>query len=290
VEQAVQDNGRRQALAARRRLFEGTVLVEQVIEAAGVATAVWMGGDGQPLVLLHGQGGSALAWLPNVDQLASRYRVVIPDLPGLGESTFTGDVDENRAVDWLEGLIEATVDTPPVVVGLSLGGSIGIRHALRHPAAIDRLVLADSGSLAPFRPDPRLIPPMLRLMRRPSRPNLERFFRQTVFDFEGFKSRMGSQWDDWARYGLERTSTPEVRQANQLMLRRIGIPRVPDADLATIQVPVTLIWGAHDRVMKPGIARRASQHFGWPLHMLAEAGHVSAWDRPEAFAAAVMAG
>ena len=54
-------------------------------------------------------------------------------------------------------------------------------------------------------------------------------------------------------------------------------------------MPTSLIWGRHDRVMRLRIAEAASARYGWPLHVIEDAGHFSAADQPEAFRAALQA-
>jgi hypothetical protein len=83
-----------------------------------VSTAVLEGGDGPPVVLLHGQGGWAGMWLPVVPELLQTHRVVAPDLPGLGASEVPdGPPDAARVLAWLGALIQRTCPTPPALVG-----------------------------------------------------------------------------------------------------------------------------------------------------------------------------
>lgn len=274
--------------AVRRRLLDGLPVSERTIDLDGVSTRVVEGGEGDPLVLLHGQGGAALAWLLNIGDLAADHRVIVPDLPGLGESVVaTGELDADRVVSWLHALLAATCDGRPTVAGASLGGSIGARFAIAHPGAARRIVLVGSGSLAPFRPDPRLLGALVRVSARPTERNIERFFRHTFVDLDRFIARMGVKWPLFIAYGRERNATPAVRAANRALVRRVGTRRIPDADLERIEAPVTLIWGRHDRAMKLAGAESASARFGWPLHVLDDCGHAISMDQPDAFVAAV---
>lgn len=284
----VEESADRQTL--RRRLLEGLPVTERTIEVDGVSTRVVEGGDGAPVVLLHGQSGSALAWLPNIDALASSHHVIAPDLPGLGESVVkTGELDADRAVSWLHGLVEAACDEPPTLVGLSLGGSIAARFGIRHPGAARRIVLVDSGSLGPFRPDLRIIPALVRVSVRPTPRNIERLFRYTFVDLDRFTARLGDKWPLFIAYGSDRLTTASVQAANRTLLRSVGTPRIADTDLDEIVDPVTLIWGRDDRVMKLRIAESGHTRFGWPLHVLDACGHASNMDQPDAFVDALQA-
>jgi pimeloyl-ACP methyl ester carboxylesterase len=77
------------ALQGRDRLLEGLPVVERRLDLAGISTPILEGGQGPPLVLLHGPGEHALKWLRVLPDLVRRHRVVAPDLPGHGASTVT---------------------------------------------------------------------------------------------------------------------------------------------------------------------------------------------------------
>jgi len=81
---------------------------------------------------------------------------------------------------------------------------------------------------------------------------------------------------------------PSVRAANRRMLRELGTKTIPPEDLARIAVPTALVWGRHDRVMRLRIAEEASARYGWPLHVVEDAGHFAV-EQPEAFRGALRA-
>jgi pimeloyl-ACP methyl ester carboxylesterase len=104
------------------RLLEGLPVTDRRLELAGTSTPVLEGGDGPPLVLLHGVGGFAEEWGRVIPRLVGSHRVVVPDLPGLGRSQArAGRLDAASVVDWLRHVIEQTCSEPPTLVGHSLG-------------------------------------------------------------------------------------------------------------------------------------------------------------------------
>ena len=118
-------SGRMSGDDARRRLLAGAPVTERRLDLAGVSTAVLEGGDGPPVVLLHGQNGWSGMWLPVIADLVTTHRVVAPDLPGLGASVVPdGPPDAARVLAWLGELIQRTC--PGVMNGLPLV----IRHTL----------------------------------------------------------------------------------------------------------------------------------------------------------------
>jgi pimeloyl-ACP methyl ester carboxylesterase len=285
------EDGSRRAIGddARQRVLAGAPVTEQRWDLAGVSTAVLEAGQGPPVVLLHGQGGWAGMWLPVIPELTKAHRVLAPDLPGLGASEVPdGPPDADRVLAWLGALVQRTCPAPPTLVGASLGASIAARFAIAHPDRLSRLVLVGAGSLGRFRPTPGLVFAMVRFIARPTQRTQQRFLRQVAVDPARVRALMGERWETSQAYNLDRARTPSVRAANRRMLRELGTKTIPPEDLARIAVPTSLIWGRHDRVMRLRIAEEASARYGWPLHVIEDAGHFT-MEQPEAFRAALWA-
>jgi len=289
-QQIVRDNGRRGiGDDARRTVLAGAPVTERRLDLHGVSTAVLEAGDGPPVVLLHGQGGWAGMWLSVIPELMRTSRVVAPDLPGLGASQVPdGPPDAAGVLAWLGELIQRTCPTPPTLVGASLGASIAARFAIAHPDQVSRLVLIGAGSLGRFRPAPGVALAMIRFIARPSERTQQGFMRQVAMDPARVRALMGQRWEASQAYYLDRARTPSVRAANRRLLRELGTRAIPPRELAQITVPTSLIWGRHDRVMRLRIAEAASARYGWPLHVIENAGHFS-MEQPEPFRAALWA-
>ena len=287
-QQTMEDGSRRTGGEdARRRLLAGAPVTERRLDLAGVSTAVLEGGDGPPVVLLHGQGGWSGMWLPVVGELVATHRVVAPDLPGLGASQVPGGPPDAAGVlAWHGELIQRTCPSPPALVGASLGASIAARFVIAHPDRVSRLVLVDAGSLGRFRPAPGVVLAMIRFIARPNERTHRGFLRQVAVDPARVRALMGDRWEVSQAYNLDRARTPSVRAANRRLLRELGTKPIPPQELARIAVPTSLIWGRHDRVMRLRIAERASARYGWPLHVVEDAGHFTL-EQPEASLAAL---
>jgi pimeloyl-ACP methyl ester carboxylesterase len=286
-QQIVEDSRRAIGDDARQRVLAGAPVTERRLELAGVSTAVLEAGQGPPVVLLHGQGGWSGMWLPVIAELVRTHRVVAPDLPGLGASEVPdGPPDAERVLAWIDALIQRTCPEPPALVGASLGASIAARFAIAHPDRLSRLVLMGAGSLGRFRPAPSVVLALLRFIARPSERTQRGFFRRVAVDPARVRALMGDRWEASQAYSLDRARTPRVRAANRRMLRDLGIPQISPEDLARIAVPTALIWGRYDRVMRLRIAEAASARYGWPLHVIEDAGHFTL-EQPEASLAAL---
>jgi pimeloyl-ACP methyl ester carboxylesterase len=121
------------------------------VTPAGGGSMVWRSwGEGPPLVLLHGASGSWTHWIRNIVPLAARFRVLVPDMPGFGDSDTP---PEPHTADGLADLLAASLDVmlpPPTrfdVAGFSFGGIIGGLVAARLGRRVSTLVLLGSGGL-----------------------------------------------------------------------------------------------------------------------------------------------
>ena len=275
---------------ARERLLAGIPVSERRLPLAGVSTAVLEGGDGPPVVLLHGPGEFAAAWLPVLPELVRTNRVIAPDLPGHGATgTPDGALDADRVLRWLGELIEHTCPAPPVLVGRVVGGAIGARFAADHGARLDRLVLVDTLGLTPFEPAPRFGLALHRFLAQPTAGTYDRFMEFCTFDLDRVREELGQRWAPYATYAVELAGTPSVQAAMGGLIGQFAAAPIPPADLARIDVPTTLIWGRHDLATPLRIAEVAGARYGWPLHVIEGAGDDPPLDQPDAFLDALRA-
>lgn len=114
------------------------------------ALAVVDEGVGEPIVLLHGFPLDHTMWRHQVEFLASRYRVIVPDLRGFGQSDGGLEVLTMEAcADDVARLLEHLEITQPVtLVGLSMGGYVAFQFWRRYAQRLRRLVLCDTRSVA----------------------------------------------------------------------------------------------------------------------------------------------
>ncbi len=109
-------------------------------------------GSGEPLLLLHGLGSSGADWGFQTAVLESRFRLIVPDLPGCGLSA---PLPRGYGIEDLAHSMWSLLDGLGVprssIVGFSLGGAVGLEMALQRPAAVPRLALINS--LATYRID-----------------------------------------------------------------------------------------------------------------------------------------
>ncbi|KPI22211.1 hypothetical protein OK074_1049 [Actinobacteria bacterium OK074] len=104
----------------------------RVTEIRGTLAVHDHGGDGPPLVLLHGARSTLAAWSGVAPLLVDRHRVLAVDLRGHGRSP-SGTWDFPRVLGDIEDVLDAHGIPDALPVGHSLGGMIAVRYALAHP-------------------------------------------------------------------------------------------------------------------------------------------------------------
>jgi 2-hydroxymuconate-semialdehyde hydrolase len=275
--------------AARDRLIEGLPVQARRADVDGIETYIAEGGDGPPLVLLHGgiEGGGAY-WAPVIPRLALSHRLVVPDVPGLGESDpTTTRLDETAFASWFSELLRVTCNEPPIVVSHSLVGALAARFASARDAGLRRLVLYGCPAVGPYRLPPGLVVAAIRSDLRPTQHNLDRFTRWPFLDVDRTRRSDPEWYGAFFAYLLARSRVPHIKRTMRHLIRTCT-RQIPDAELRRIATPTTLLWGRHDRMVRLRVGESASGRFGWPLHVIDDAGHVPHMERPDEFLAALL--
>jgi pimeloyl-ACP methyl ester carboxylesterase len=134
-------NAARKAMAAH--------LEKKAVQAGDTQWSYYEGGEGPTIVLLHGFDSRKEVWLPLAKLLTPHFHLVIPDLPGWGESSrvaggnYDIDAQAARLGDFMQALGLGRV----LLVGHSMGGAIAGVYAAEHPEHVGELALLDSFGL-----------------------------------------------------------------------------------------------------------------------------------------------
>jgi 4,5:9,10-diseco-3-hydroxy-5,9,17-trioxoandrosta-1(10),2-diene-4-oate hydrolase len=239
-------------------------------------------------VLLHGGGPGASSWSnfgKTMPVLAKRFRVLMMDLPGYGQSAarpVTGHFF-TVAAQALAGLLDALSVEKVHLIGNSLGGGAALRFALDYPDRVGRLVLMGPGGLTlnVFAPDPtegvrRLIefgaPP------GPSRDKMAAFLRTMVYDQRLITDELIDE-----RFAVARQ--PEALAAMVAMGSSFFGEHADDGMLwreaHRVKHEVLLVWGREDRVNPlDGALIALKQLKRAQLHVFGGCGH---WAQLEKF-------
>jgi pimeloyl-ACP methyl ester carboxylesterase len=102
-------------------------------------------GHGTPLILLHGYAETSLMWRPIIPQLAQRFTVIAPDLPGIGDSDIPKDgLDMKSAAIRIHDLAKSLGVQKAEVVGHDIGLMVAYAYAAQFPSEVTKLVLMDA--------------------------------------------------------------------------------------------------------------------------------------------------
>jgi len=103
------------------------------------------GGKGEPLIIVHGGGDGASAWMKNGIVLSRKFTIYVPDMPGFGTSqSMEGAYSIPDMVDFIDSFASAMGLESFYLMGHSLGGGIALHYTLKHPMKIRKLVLVSS--------------------------------------------------------------------------------------------------------------------------------------------------
>jgi len=246
--------------------------------------AYWVSGPRRApvVVLLHGATLDHQAWDDQVDGLARRYRVVVPDLRGHGESLLDEVFRFDDAVDDIAALLdEVDTGTPVVLGGLSLGGNIAQEIVYRDPGRVDALVVADSTCNTAAR-HPLAAPLTIATLSAMALSGRERFMQRAA--------AVTSPRDDVRRYVLEANDDRTSAEVVQILASLLNDGLHPEPAYR-LPVPTLLLVGADDRVgdIVAGGAEWAARDPLVEHVVIPGAGHASNQDNPAAFTAAVAA-
>lgn len=262
-------------LATRRYPFEiFAFLTRRKLAKAGLQRkqlddlVYWTGGLGkETLVLVHGTNDQAGTWSPVVPELVKRYRLIIPDLPGHGESApASGPLDMQKIVDGFTRILAAAGDAQLLLAGNSMGGWVVMLYALAHPQKVTHLVLEASGGMSWDTTRLPLVPQ--------TREEAARAMRAVL----GPDARLPPDYvlDAMVRRGPT-TAMKRLLQSNVL-------PFILDHRLGHLTTPVTMIWGDNDGVLPVDYARVfQSRIANAELHIIEDCGHIPHRQKPDQF-------
>jgi pimeloyl-ACP methyl ester carboxylesterase len=246
----------------------------------GARCRVLEAGSGMPVVFFHGAGG-LLADNPFLDQLAARYHVFAPELPGYGEST--GEELLEDMLDFtLHGwdVVEALGLTRPHLVGHSMGGMIAAEMAAVAPHDLDRLALvAAAGLWIEEHPIPdifALLPGQLveLLFQDPDKGQALLTGGVDFSDMEAFKAFYLGQQRRLAMAGKILFPIPNRRVSKRLY---------------RVTAKTLVLWGEADRLIVPAYAQRWARLIpGAAVQMIPDAGHMLPYEQPQALVDALV--
>lgn len=231
--------------------------------------------DGEPWLLLHGLGSTALAWAPVLRHLRREVRMVVPELSELGGSTFPdGALGIRESAEVLAELCRRLLPGGPVTVaGISLGGWMAVRLALARPELVARLLLVNAGGYR--EQDWQSVEAQVRVATVDDVARLyDSLFVSVPWVFRLSRPAFLAAYTSRAvRSILDGTSEDDA---------------FDDRDLARIECPAGLVWSAHDGLFPLEVAKRMAAALPrGHVDVIHRAGHAVHFERPAALLAAI---
>jgi pimeloyl-ACP methyl ester carboxylesterase len=245
-------------------------------------------GQGRPVILIHGFGGSMWQWEHQQIPLSSEFRVITPDLIGSGLSD-KPDIEyrPDQMLDYFLAFMDALDIRQAALVGNSMGAGLAIGMAVAHPDRVSRVVLIDG---LPAHVRERLTSPSIQRALDTRAPSWLASFGNWLFGGLMIESVLKEIVHDPALL------TPAVLERSDRNRRRPGLmaPLMTVRDtlplwesgfarrIGDVRHPTLILWGVEDRVFPLPVGEELQRMIaGSVLVRIPNAGHIPQWERPD---------
>ena len=255
------------------------------IDLNGKSTHYIEKGEGEPVILLHGFFFDSTLWTRNMDALAEKFKVYVPDFWGFGFST-REPLDYGYplfARQVLEFMDELGIERASLV-GQSMGGGTSILFCVEHRERIDKLLLVDPAGI------PNPLPLTGKFLNLPGvgelimglSTNMVRMKNLCDFWVCNPETITDSLFDEVTRFQKVKGTTGVLLS----ILRKQFFDKLSDDihRLARMDSPVMLVWGREDRAVPLQCGEQMHEILkGSRMEIVDEAGHVPNLERPQEF-------
>jgi pimeloyl-ACP methyl ester carboxylesterase len=275
----------------------------RTVDLDGPVHYIDFGGEGKPLLMIHGLTGSALNWTAVGPEFAKHHHTVAIDLAGSGQTPlFHRSAALGANTSLVHDFIEQVIAEPVILMGNSMGGHIAILEAADHPRSVDALVLVD-----PAIPGARVMRPEADLLgvaaalsipgglaeflvdRRAKELGAEQLVKRIIAVVAADPARIDSAMIEThvqltrERANLGRQNSRAFLQATRSLGLRMADPRFW-TKIKKVKAPTLVVHGELDRLIPVAAARAlARRRPDWTLEVLEGVGHVPMMETPELF-------
>ncbi len=260
-------------------------LEERFRTVRGARIRFFTGGEGPPLLLLHGLGGAAWNFAELVP-LLDGCRLLVPDLPGHGGSAPLPAATISGFADVVAGLLEE----PTLVLGHSMGGVVALRLAERRPELVSGLVLAAPAGITSSTRVSQVTIALIGLLQpgRVAGRFVDRIggsvrLRRLVFGI--LEVANADALSERAVHGFLRASRLHTDAIGAGLALTRDDPR---AFIERVRCPALVLFGARDRQVPLEDGFEYARLLGAPLRLIADCGHLLIGERPDVCARAVL--
>jgi pimeloyl-ACP methyl ester carboxylesterase len=260
--------------------------------AGGIRTRCLHAGSGEPLILLHGMGGHAEAYLKNIMPIASRFHVYAIDMVGHG---FTDKPAIGYAVpdfvNHVANFIDAIGAGKVHLQGESLGGWVAALMGIDHPEKVRSVILNTNAGLQLTEKPPEVEANAVERLRNLTKeaaavPTRESVQRRLDWLFLNPKKSVTEELVE-IRYRIY--SQPETQKVMPTIIENMtGPSRQPymltRERLSKIKAPTMIVWTRHNPTTPWQVGQMAHEIIkGSTFHVMEDCGHWPQWEQPEEF-------
>ena len=224
------------------------------------------GGEGPPLVFVHGLGAESLNWVPAMLDMRHQFHVYAIDLLGHGD---TEKPDIAYSIEQQSDMLRQFLATQNIqsadLVGVSMGGWVVLKLTVEHPEVVNRLVVADAAGLE-FQTDI----------------TVKTFLPSNLDELKTFMALLTPR-DFHPPYPIERDFLNQVAE-NAWITRRIfdsflTYQDVLDGKLQGVHVPVLIIWGKEEKLIPLAVGEEMKQQIpNASLLLCSDSGHLAVFE------------
>jgi len=229
----------------------------------------WVGGEGKPLILVHGAGADGQSFLSIMPNLAKNYRVYAIDLPGFGDSDKPSEPDYSTRFQAMQlyNFAKTLQIEKAYVLGLCMGGNVTLTFAHNWPERVEKMILVNG----PFIYDQKLYKLDFSFFDNPQNIEEIRYF---------FDNSNVPEYPDFILRDILR-----IFQEQSWILQRVTGTIFTEAEswnrdkFSKLKMPVLLLWGKKDFAFPEEVGKRT--HRALPNSVFisfAECKHLEAGD------------
>lgn len=244
------------------------------------------GGAGEPIILLHGFGGNKDNWLEFAKFLTPGYRVIIPDLPGFGESTKMkeGEFSILAEADYVRLFAKALGLEKFHIAGHSMGGNIAGNFAANYPGMVKTLALISAA---------RVISPVKSRLDLMLEKGDNPYMIKNEKDFDRFMAFMyykPPSIPSFIKSYIARQLIASYKQYEKSFDDGWARSIFPESRIRQIAAPTLIVWGDDDSNFDVSCARIFQRNIkNSKLVIIRECGHLPIMEKPAETAEAYLA-
>ena len=252
----------------------------------GEPVRYFVAGSGEPVLLLHGLGGSGVVWYRNLPVLAQHHRVYAPDLWGPGRFTRREPYSPAMGVKFVTDFLDSIGCDSAHLVGSSLGGLVAANAAVWASRRALSLTLVDSAGLGreiAWSQKLLTLPGVGELLFRPSRGRIRKMLGSLVRHWDnGADDLVEELYQDRCKPGVPSQMLGVLRSGVSIFGVKRSVQLLPYVD--RVNVPSLIVWGSLDPLFPVMHARRMADRLpDARLHVVEGSGHWPYLEYPDEF-------